>query len=197
MMKRLILPLLVLAAIFYFMSKKPVRHGPGVMAPDEPSQTDTDADPFEFNGFKVIPLADFQLRARVLSKERYRSGPEAELAPWDIAFGWGPMSDESILKEIDISQSNRFYYWKVREFPIPRRDIESSSANMHLIPADDDILDLLDDVREGEILDLFGHLVRVEGPRGWYWKSSLTRQDTGAGACEVIFVTELSVAADY
>ncbi len=198
MSKRLIVLLLVLVGVvFFFVGKKPVTHGPGEVAPDEPMQTGTDVAPFEFNGFRIIPLADFDLQARVLSKERYRSGTEARLAPWDIAFGWGPMSDESILEKIDISQSNRFYFWKVQEFPIPRRDIETHSANMHLIPADDDIMDVLDDVRVGEILQLYGHLVRIEGPGGWHWKSSLTRNDTGSGACEVIYVSEASISEDY
>ncbi len=193
-MKRWIVPvLLILALGGYLVNNRPVTHGPGAVAPDEPLQIRTDSAPFEFKGFRIIPLADFELRARVLRKEYYRSGTEARLAPWDIAFGWGPMSDEAILKEINISQSNRFYYWKVKQFPIPRREIEASSANMHLIPADGDIKDVLDEVRVGEVLDLFGHLVRVEGEGNWHWKSSLTRKDTGHGACEVIFVTEVSI----
>jgi hypothetical protein len=31
------------------------------------------------------------------------------------------------------------------------------------------------------------------GRDGWRWRSSLTRNDTGAGACEVIFVRDFQV----
>ena len=36
---------------------------------------------------------------------------ESDLAPVDLALGWGRMSDEAILKDIQISQSGRFYFW--------------------------------------------------------------------------------------
>lgn len=197
-MKRWLVPLLLLIALAgYMLSNRPVTHGPGEVAPDPPIQGETSEAPFEFKGFQITPLADFDLVARVLSKKSYSSGAEAELAPWDIAFGWGPMSDETVLEKIDISQSGRFYYWRVQEFPIPRKEIEQNSANMHLIPADDDIEEVLDDVREGQILELFGHLVKIKGPGNWQWKSSLTRSDTGHGACEVIFVTDVSIKQDY
>src|SRR6185437_4176759 len=70
------------------------------------------------------------------STERYRFDAGAALVPEDFALGWGRMSDSAVLQQIDITQSARFYYWSVRQFPIPRREIETHSANMHLIPAD-------------------------------------------------------------
>ena len=47
------------------------------------------------------------------------------------------MSDqEAVLQSIDISQSGRWYLvWTTRDFPIPRRAIETQSANMHMVPA--------------------------------------------------------------
>ena len=80
-------------------------------------------------------LAAFVVEARVLGRENYRFDAGAELAPVDLALGWRPMSDSAVLAEIAIHQRNRFYYWFTATFPIPRRDIEIHSANMHLIPA--------------------------------------------------------------
>jgi hypothetical protein len=31
-------------------------------------------------------------------------------------------------------------------------------------------------------------LVEVRNNKGWFWRSSLTRSDSGNGACEVVFV---------
>jgi hypothetical protein len=39
-----------------------------------------------------------------------------------------------------------------------------------------------------------GHLVRIEGPGGFHWTSSLTRQDSGADACEVIWTDAIDPA---
>ena len=98
------------------------------------------------------------------------------------------MSDESVLKEIDISQSGRFFYWSTRNFPIPRGEIISSSANVHLIPGSDSVESKLSEVKTGQIVYLEGKLVKVKSTDGWNAESSLSRTDTGAGACEVIFV---------
>lgn len=141
----------------------------------------------------ITKVANFKIKAKVLAREDYYFDRGADLAPVDLALGWGRMSDESILEQINITQSGRFYRWRVESFPIPRREIETHSANMHLIPADKYVQYLIDDIREGEIIELTGSLVNVQSKDGWYWNSSLTRNDTGNGACELIWVESLSV----
>jgi hypothetical protein len=111
----------------------------------------------------------------------------------DLALGWGRMSDEKVLESIKIKQSGRFYFWSTKRFPIPRKEIERNSANTHIIPADEVIEDELGNIREGHIVDIQGYLVRVNAEDGWRWKSSVTRNDTGAGACEVLFAEYLEV----
>jgi hypothetical protein len=129
----------------------------------------------------------------VLGAERYRFDRGAELAPVDLALGWGPMSDTAVLEQIEISQSNRFYFWRVAQFPIPRHDIEANSANMHMIPADTIVEDTLKGVRVGQVVRISGYLVEVAGADGWRWRSSLTRDDTGNGACELVWVESVQV----
>ena len=105
------------------------------------------------------------------------------------------MSDGAVLGRIDISQSGRFYYWRYDGAPpIPRREIERSSANMHLIPATRAIERRLKHLRPGNVVALKGYLVDVRGEGGFRWTSSLTREDTGNGACELIWVEDLEVS---
>ena len=139
----------------------------------------------------MTPLVSFQIEARVLSAEHYSMDREADLSPVDLALGWGRMSDESILKDIKISQSGRFYHWHVDSFPIPPEEIETHSANMHMIPANDDIEKQLKSARQGQIVAIKGQLIEAKANDGWHWKSSLTRNDTGAGACELVYVESL------
>lgn len=175
-------------------ASRSVSHGPGVVAPQEPMQREvSNARAFDFNGHRIIPLAEFSIEARVLSREDYRTGREAAVSPTDLAFGWGRMSDEAVLEKIDVSQSNRFYYWSTGEFPIPQREIETHSANMHIIPADSTIERELKNVRKGQVVRVNGYLVRAESPDGWLWTSSLSRNDAGAGACELIWAESLTV----
>ena len=170
-----------------------VKTPPGVLVQDDPAQAACDPQTWEVNGYKLSALASFAMKARVLSTERYHFDRESDLVPQDVAFGWGQMSDSRILAQLDISQSGRFYFWSCQEFPISRRNIETHSANMHLIPADRGVRSAILSLRRGQLVSLEGFLVRADAPDGWRWISSLTREDTGDGACELVYVQRLSV----
>lgn len=179
----------------WWWSGRPVSHPPGVLAPEDPLQGPPDRlDPWSFHGHTLRALASFELRARVLSAERYRLDRAAELSPVDLALGWGPMSDSAVLEAISIRQADRWYFWQSGNLPIPAGEVTSHSANMHMIPATEAVARRLKAVREGQLVELKGQLVRVDGPGGWHWVSSLTRTDTGDGSCEVIWVESARVA---
>jgi hypothetical protein len=130
---------------------------------------------------------------RVLSRERYYLGTLADIAPLDIAVGWGPMSDSAVLAELDISQSGRFYFWHYdHQPPVPREIIETHSANWHLVPASARVWKTLKDVRVGSVVTLEGQLVDIETTDHGRMKTSLRRDDTGAGACEIVYVESVS-----
>jgi hypothetical protein len=195
-MRRAWLLLLLCAAGAYFAwRERPIERSPGVLAPEAPSQRPLDADApmLHKDRYQIRALAEFALEARVLGREDYRFDVGAELAPVDLALGWGPMSDSTVLARIAIHQRNRFYYWFTATFPIPRRDIETHSANMHLIPASRAVADRLKSVRPGHIVSLGGYLVDVRRDDGWRWRSSLSREDTGAGACELVWVETVAL----
>ena len=194
-MKKLFIVIVVWAGLWLlFFKESPIVLGPGVMAPNTPIQTEIQSPvKFEFKGATFTPLANFDITAKVLGIENYRFDSSAELSPVDFAMGWGKMSDESVLKSIEITQSGRWYRWRTGKLPIPRREIETNSANMHLIPASDDVESDLEEVETGQVVRLVGKLVELVKPNGWHWKSSLTRNDSGAHACEVIFVEKVQV----
>jgi hypothetical protein len=168
-------------------------------APDEvidkaPVQAElADLLPIPFDDYAIQPMAEFTLEARVLAREDYWLGREADLSPTDLVLGWGEMADPQVVKQINIRQSGRWYFWQVESFPIPRRNIETQSANMHLIPANDEVARTLKQIRPGQLVTLQGYLVNVNADDGWRWRSSLTREDTGANACELIYVKHLKI----
>lgn len=194
---RLIL-LLILAGIGFYLSlgSRPVEQPPGVLVAEAPLQRQVASSdqPFRHgDDFTLTPLAHFDVQGRVLSREDYYLDTEASIAPVDLALGWQQMSDSAVLAEIDIHQRNRFYYWRVEQFPIPRQQIETQSANMHIIPGNPSVARRLDEVREGQVVRARGYLVEARRDDGWHWRSSLTREDTGGGACELIFVERLDI----
>lgn len=175
---------------------RPLQPPPGVLAAQAPEQVDLDDGTVLQRGDTTLRTrAHFALTARVLSREDYHWDAGASLAPMDLALGWGRMSDSAVLAGIQISQSGRFFYWHVDAYPIPRREIETSASNMHLIPADEGVRRAMERVRRGELVHLEGFLVDASRPDGWRWRTSLTRNDTGNGACELVYVEELEPVA--
>jgi len=192
---RILVVFLLAFGLWKLWSEREISRPPGELVPNLPVQAAVEggARALSKNGYQIEPLENLTLEARVLGAERYRFGREADLSPLDLALGWGPMSDSAVLKSIAISQGNRFYYWRVEEFPIPRREIETNSANMHMIPASAEVERQLASVRAGSLIRLEGYLVEVSADDGWRWRSSLTREDTGNGACELVWVERLEV----
>ncbi|CAN1540758.1 hypothetical protein MCEKH45_01782 [Methylophilaceae bacterium] len=173
---------------------RPIIHGAGEIAPSEPIQSSSSADNIQLNGFTLTALADYSIEARVLSREDYSTGITSELSPTDLALGWGPMSDEAVLDNIDISQRHRWFYWHADKLPIPQHEIEIHAANTHIIPADDIIRRQLSSIKVGQLVKIKGLLVEAKRADGWHWRSSLSREDVGNGACELIYVTQLSAS---
>src|SRR5262245_1100902 len=115
-MAQFVLALLVLCAAYQCWTGRAIPRGPGVIAPDDPGQESlADGPHWQLGDYDVHALARFALRARVLSAERYRLDREADLAPVDLALGWGPMSANAVLDTLEIEQGGRFYSWSSRE----------------------------------------------------------------------------------
>jgi hypothetical protein len=170
-------------------------HPPGVLAPMEPDQRNFEnAKSFAIDEYTVTPRATFSANARILRTERYRTDAGAAISPIDVAIGWGPMSDSALLDQLTLSQSGRFLHWKSPKPPSVSWDqINRSAANLHVIPADETVMRKLKSLRVGDLVDIEGELVNVERKDGWRWNTSMTRDDQGGGACELIYLRDVIV----
>jgi hypothetical protein len=180
----------------YWYLHRPITYPPGVLIADDPSQImlPTDTPAFAQDAFKLKPLAVFSIDARVLHRKVYRYDGQAALVPVDLALGWGPMSDQKVLDQLRITQSMRFYWYEYpRQAPIPKEEIISHSTNVHIIPSTKAIASQCKSLRQGSLIHLSGELVEANGPAIGTWRSSLSRTDTGNGACELMWVKELRV----
>jgi hypothetical protein len=184
-----LLAALVLFALWKLLAGHDIDHPPGILAAAEPTQREIGSAPMIERGpFRLRPRAEFSATVRVLRREDYSLGELASLVPTDFAVGWGPMSDSHVLDDVQITQSNRFYYWRTEHWPVDRATIESHSANWHVIPGNAAVRAVLEELRRGSIVEFEGELVDIEGPQG-RMATSLSRSDTGAGACEVLLAT--------
>lgn len=195
-MKKLLIPLVILAIIlgYIFYPETVITYPGGVTAPDQPIQKKLiEPKEWEVEDFKVEALAEYKIKARVLSRNNFSTGEESELSPLDLALGWGPMSDQNVIDRIEVSQRNRWYHWESDNLPIPKRDISLNSANVHIVPKDENIEDKFGEVYKGSLVEMEGYLVKITTEEGWRWISSLKRDDTGGGSCELFWVEEIKV----
>ncbi len=143
----------------------------------------------------IFPRAKYEITAKVVSKKRYHDGWGAKLVPYDFALAWGKLTEPEMKKFIKYSQMMRFYIYKCTwDCPLTQDYISQHSANNHLIPANPNILKVFKKIKKGDLIQLWGFLVNIEGAykgRDVNWRSSTTREDTGNGACELLYVEKV------
>jgi hypothetical protein len=196
--RRVLFGVLVLGALWNLWQRvelRPVHPADGPLASNDPLQTDLERGVTTKQGrWTLRGRAHYEITARILGREEYRFDTLADLIPEDLALGWGPMSDNRVLESFEITQSARFYSWRpFNSMPIPREEVIEHSANTHVIAADEHVGSQLKRLRVGQVVHLTGVLVDGVRDDGTYINTSLTRRDSGAGACEVMLVEGVEV----
>lgn len=137
-------------------------------------------------------LAEYKLKGVVKSKKKYNDYP-SQISKYDIAIAWGDLNREEYDKHIKYTQGSRWYYYNYsRDFPEDGSFIAGNSANVHLVHSNEEILDELRKIRRNDYVNIEGYLIEAVFPNG-PWRSSLTRTDTGDGACEILYVTKVDI----
>lgn len=165
-------------------------------ASSDPVQEDLTARSFVLNNsgyqWTITPKARYTIAARVLSLHQYDSGWQSSLSPMDIALGWGVLADNTVDRWISWSQTGRWYYYHwMANTPYQPKVIGSHSSNVHIIPANNRVRSVLPLIQKNDVVLMEGMLVNVDGTNGlqnFGWHTSLSRTDTGDGACEVLFL---------
>lgn len=174
--------------------QRPLEQPGGVLVETLPRQINEEGRTIPLDDFTLTVRARLEIEARVLGSRRYYLGRGSSLSPLDLALGWGPMSDSNVLRHLDISQGGRWYHFRYGpESPVDGDQLSLNSSNMHMIPAGSFQEKQLKSLRVGEIVKIRGLLVDVDTPSGWSWRTSLSRDDTGAGACEIVYVESVDL----
>jgi hypothetical protein len=137
-------------------------------------------------------LAEYNIEAVIKSKKKY-TDYSSQIAQYDLALAWGDLNQEDIDDHIKYSQRGRWYYynWDAGSL-VSGSYIGEHSSNVHIISEDDLVLKEIKKLAVNNHIKLTGYLVNVNFESG-AWKSSLTRFDTGDGACEIMYVTNVEI----
>lgn len=149
----------------------------------------------DFKDFNITPVAEYNINALVVSKKNYLPISWADkMAPLDLALAWGTIID--YIDDISFSQGGRWYYYKynTNNDVLSISEISSNSSNNHIIPANENIKKAIFDIKTGIKIHLEGYLVNINGTYNGnpvWWNTSLSRDDTGAGSCEIFYVNKV------
>lgn len=199
-----ILIVLLLAVGVWWLRQSPVQVAPGQSAPNNPVQTSAlGVASWKHKGFVIRPLARYEIIGRVLLKQRVSTGASSRISSYDLALGFGPLSDPANYQHFHYSYSGRILYVEVPENrqKIVRgtplldelyRKKYSYISNNHLICASAAISDKLDGLRQNQTVRLKGYLVEATDTAGQTatLTSSLSLTDQ---LCEVIWVEDVEV----
>lgn len=166
---------------------------------EEPLQTPLPVgiEPLHLPHVQIIPLAGFSVNAKVLSRENYRFDKVAAVSHVDLALGWGAMAEEMVSQQFKFRQSKRYGYYRWRgNMPLPQDVVIKHFGNVHLIPSTLSVARDISKIKTGDIVRIDGWLVQANHDDGWLIRSSLSREDTGVGACEVIWVCSVSIQSE-
>ena len=198
-MNKIWLALLVVGAIGYYALSRPhaTGHGDPIDWSGEPVQTPTERPGFTIKTRKgnvsLDPRASFDVSAVVTADEHYRFDDGAFLVPVDLVMTWGKLPEEPYKSRVSYGQITRYYFWRTKATELDLHYIKTHSANMHMIPADDNVRRALLAVGTGDPVRVRGLLVNAKREDGFYWKTSLPREDEGPGACELVWVEEIQI----
>lgn len=138
-------------------------------------------------------LAQYSIEGVVKSKELYLLDYPSQISKFDFALAWGDLNKENVDENINYSQSGRWYCYRYTDDnPVSQDYIAKHSANVHLIHRDGEILRKIALAPGGSHVRIKGFLVNVDFGEG-SWETSLSRSDTGNGACEIMYVTSFEI----
>jgi len=144
-----------------------------------------------FDTYELSPIANYEISGKVVGVAYYKNENLA-VSPMDLCVVWGNMANRT---DIVYTQGNRDCTFRATGSSL---DIITHFSNSHIIPANDDILNKLQNVKVGDIVTIKGYLVNVKRTSSissstWTWISSTSRSDTGNNACEIIYVKGISI----
>jgi hypothetical protein len=164
--------------------------------PIQTSDTLTMLSPMQIGSarFFFTIKAKYKLSGVLVSTHNYRTGFMSSLSPYDFATCWG--NTPELFPYLRFSQYSRYCHFKYKlSSPVNKDYVLSHMSNNHMIPSTVNLRRALKAARKLELVEIEGYLVNVmannKGRGTTNWNTSTRRDDTGNGACEIIYVTRL------
>lgn len=149
--------------------------------------------------YRVEPLYDYELYGLVVSYRQHDG--ESSMHRWsndhlnmaDVCVVWSDTAFSPYLRGLDFWNGIFTCNVQTRDSVAWSHFKMSQLANNHLISADPFIRERAAEIRVGDQIRVKGWLARYGAAGGDLRGTSTTREDTGDGACETIYVREFEI----
>lgn len=205
---------IVLAVVGFLGWSYATRRPAPVASADPPETIDLANEPVQQNiadpqpiynradGMYFMPGARYKIWAKVLGVRVFAEHDKGETGfPIDLGLAWGDVGKADYEKYVDIRFSKEYsanqwlmFQFKTADPPWPGPYFNSHVSNNHVCPATENLYNAILSLKKGDIVMLEGYLAGSMAANGQpVLGSSLTRDDTDAGACEAFFIQKLQV----
>ncbi len=147
--------------------------------------------------YKVRPRADYDITGLVVSLHDTRAWwdwmhalADDHLNVVDLCLVWGANAASGAYRAMSFSSGQFVCYFSGKDAKLFSHDNVRAISNNHLLTDAASVARLLRSARIGDQVRIRGQLVEYSHDHGFKFTrgTSLTREDTGDGACETIFV---------
>ena len=159
---------------------------------------------FEKEGiqYSLTPLYDYEINGLIVNKAKYDAwysiNDTDTVFTTDLCMIWGSNVESGVYKspKLAFTQDIRFcfYNWWGEDLEVDVNEV----SNNHLVIDNEEIDETVQDLTEGDQIQVIGKLVNVDiseiGTTNLSsWKTSTDREDSYGGACEVIYVEKINM----
>jgi len=202
-----LLILLAVAAVFYFWQNKatlpPTEELVGAVF-TQPTQVPTDQTEFDFHyegtDYVIEPVANYELSGLVVShNDIFEFGDiyhdETSVDVRDLCVVWGAGLENDVHLGLEYWSEPWSCWFEAKDRESYQRFDRNSLGNNHLLADNRQIREAVWNTGIGDQVYMRGLLINyypADKPE-WRRETSTVRDDTGNGACEVLFVDEFEV----
>ena len=162
---------------------------------------------FEKGGFSytLTTVQDYTITGLVLHTQNYDAwyslSRTDKTFSKDICVVWGKTLQSKSYQSLDVTQDSHWCWWNYYK---PGLVVNSDEiSNNHLITSSQSVEKQILSIGGGDQIRIFGKLVNVHAsalgqahefePQQADWFTSTSRNDSGAGACEIIYVERVDI----
>ena len=195
-----------LAAGLWFGQQLPevAQLAPAVLA--DPVQRDGPAPAFATQtagvDYRIVPVADYDIAGVVVSRhdsdawyDWIHGAFNDHLNVVDLCLVWGANAAEGAYRKMRFSSGQFVCYMETRDADAMQPQYVRAVSNNHLLTSDPAVARRLRALRVGDQVQLRGQLAAYSHSVGGGFQrgTSTVREDTGNGACETVYVRDVTL----